>query len=320
MNHQSDDKNVSRREVLAGLAGLAGAVGVAGVVGCDSSAPIIRGPNVNSKQTNEPTQTPNRMPVGYVGHGAPTLVFDQKKGADLRQWADDMPRPRAMLVISAHWQDTPVSIGTTERRELMYDFYGFPKELYEVEYDAPAAPELADRVADLLGGDQAMGEQGPVQRESRSMDHGVWVPMVHMAPKADVPILQISLPSKAGPEALFALGRTLAPLRDEGIFLLGSGSLVHNLRRVDFSEQSPPQGWAVEFDQWAAETLAQRNFDELIDYRNHAPGLRIAHPTVEHFEPILVAAGAASVDEASTSFPVEGFEFGNLSRRCVQFG
>ncbi|QDG54815.1 dioxygenase [Persicimonas caeni] len=254
------------------------------------------------------------MPVGYVGHGAPTLVFDKQKGADLRRWADEMPRPRAMLVISAHWQDTPVSIGTTERRELMYDFYGFPKELYEVEYDAPAAPELADRVAALLG------EKQPVQREDRAMDHGVWVPMVHMAPAADIPILQISLPSQAGPKALFELGRKLAPLRDEGIFLLGSGSLVHNLRRIDFSERSSPESWAVEFDQWAAETLAQRNFDELIDYRNHAPGLRIAHPTVEHFEPILVAAGAASVDEVSTSFPVEGFEFGNLSRRCVQFG
>lgn len=312
-----DDKSggaFSRRELLTGMLGLVAAGGAAGLAGCDGPAIRKRGETMaDPDKTREQLGNSRRMPVGYVAHGAPTLVFDKEKGADLTRWADQMPRPRAILVVSAHWQDTPVTIGTTRARELMYDFRGFPKELYEVDYDAPAAPQLADRVAALLE------TQTNVLREDRPLDHGVWVPLVHMAPGADVPVLQLSMPTNAGAQGLFELGQQLAPLRDEGVLLLGSGNLVHNLRRLDWSESQPPASWAAEFDQWAAETLAARDFDTLVDYRAKSPALRIAHPTDEHFQPVLIAAGAASGGEA-VSFPVEGFEYGNISRRCVQFG
>ncbi|MBA2662608.1 MAG: dioxygenase [Bradymonadaceae bacterium] len=251
------------------------------------------------------------MPVGFVAHGAPTLAIDPGKGGDLARWAVDLPRPRAILVISAHWEESPATAGTTRMQELLYDFYGFPRELYALRYPSPGAPELAARLASLVN--------GPLKQEDRPLDHGVWVPLLHMAPEADVPVLQLSLPSHEGPKGLFDLGRALAPLRDEGIFILGSGNIVHNLRQIDWSGGAPP-AWADEFDQWAAESLLANDLDALIDYRTRAPGLHAAHPTEEHFQPLLVAAGAASVHGGTSTFPVEGFEFGSISRRSVQFG
>jgi 4,5-DOPA dioxygenase extradiol len=193
----------------------------------------------------------------------------------------------------------------------MYDFYGFPRELYELEYRAPDAPELARRLASLL--------PGGVEQEQRALDHGVWVPLLHMAPDADTPVLQLSLPSMEGPEGLFELGRRLAPLRDEGVFILGSGNIVHNLRQLRRDGDATP-AWAREFDRWAAEALHRGDFDALVDYRQKAPGLRRAHPTEEHFQPLLVAAGAASASGGEATSTVEGFEYGSISRRCVQFG
>ena len=196
-------------------------------------------------------------------------------------------------------------------RELMYDFYGFPQELYELEYPSPGAPDLLKRLASLL--------PGGVEQEERPLDHGVWVPLLHMAPAADTPVLQLSLPSSEGPEGLFELGRQLAPLRDEGVFILGSGNIVHNLRQLGRDGGTTP-AWATEFDQWAAEALTRGNFDALVDYRQKSPGLRQAHPTEEHFQPLLVAAGAASTSGDDATFTVDGFEYGSISRRCVQFG
>lgn len=296
-------QTMSRRDFLGSTLGLT----LAGSLG----AMATWGTGCKSDGTGSQKSEGTRMPVGYVGHGAPTLAIDPGKGGDLTRWAEGMPEPRAILVISAHWEDTPAIAGTTRIRELMYDFYGFPDELYELEYESPGAPELLERLSGLI--------PGGVQQEDRPLDHGVWVPLLHMAPGADIPVLQLSLPSRRGVGGLFEVGRRLAPLRDAGVFILGSGNVVHNLRRLG-REAGPTPNWAVEFDRWAAEVLDRQDFDALIDYRNASPGLRLAHPTEEHFQPLLVAAGAASVDGGPTSFPVEGFEYGSISRRCVQFG
>ena len=253
------------------------------------------------------------MPTAFVGHGAPTLAVDRLKGADLKRWGQSMPVPRAVLMVSAHWEATPVTLGSVAARPLVYDFYGFPPALYQIQYPAPGAPELADRVAALL-------EPEPVARSDRGLDHGVWVPALHLWPKANVPILQLSIPTHSGP-TLFELGRRLAPLRKEGILIMGSGNLVHNLRALDFqggSSASP--SWASEFDAWCTEALSTQSWDTLIDYAASAPGLRLAHPTVEHLVPLLVAAGAASDSQPAVSFPVQGFEYGSISRRSVQLG
>ena len=310
---------VSRRDFLESTLGLTLAGGVVSAAtwgaGCKPSA--VTGDSSGAGAVDQPDELASnkeegaRMPVGFVGHGAPTLAIDPGKGGDLTRWAKHMPEPRAILVISAHWEDTPATAGTTRIRDLMYDFYGFPDELYELEYKSPGAPELVERLSSLI--------PGGVEQEDRPLDHGVWVPLLHMAPRADIPVLQLSLPSQQGAEGLFELGRRLAALRDEGIFILGSGNVVHNLRRLS-RDKEPVPSWSVEFDQWAAEVLERQDFDTLIDYRQDSPGLRLAHPTVEHFQPLLVAAGAASVAGGQASFPVEGFEYGSISRRCVQFG
>jgi 4,5-DOPA dioxygenase extradiol len=256
------------------------------------------------------------MPVVFAAHGAPTLATDPVKGGDLARWATALPRPKAILAVSAHWEQTPPGTGAEDTRELIYDFYGFPRELYALQYRAPGAPELAARVREVLSGHGI--EAG--RDIHRGWDHGVWVPLLHLYPQADIPLLQLALPGEFPADQIYALGRALAPLRDHGVLILASGVLVHNLGTIDYREREPTPPWALEFDGWCARCLEDGNHQALMDVERVSPGFRQAHPTPEHFTPILVAAGAASVDGAPASFPVEGFEYGSLSRRCVQFG
>lgn len=254
-----------------------------------------------------------RMPVGFVGHGSPMSVLDEAKGALWRAWGASLPRPRAILAVSAHWEDAPVTIGRVHRHaELLYDFYGFPEEMYRLRYPAPGAPELAERVAGLLD------PQVEVAWADRPVDHGAWVPLLHMWPEADVPVLQISMPRPMTEAELYGIGSALAPLRDEGVFILATGNLVHDLRGASFFEDEPPPGYVPEFDQWVAEVLSRGDHDALVAWRERAPEPRRAHPTAEHYRPILVAAGAAGGDVVG--FPIEGFENRTVSRRCVRFG
>ncbi len=254
----------------------------------------------------------NQMPIAFVGHGAPLLALDEEKGADLRAWSDAMPWPRASLVISPHWQTRDPTIGATKTLPLLYDFSGFLDALYQIEYAPPPAPDLAARVEQLAHGRVTIGRS-----PERKLDHGAWVPLMHMYPNADVPVLQLSLPRRE-PEELFDLGRLLAPLADEGVLLLCSGVLVHNLRSIDVggAYRTPP--WAREFDGWCEDVLLRNDFAALVQFRVRAPKLGMAHPTEEHFLPLLVAAGAASTRSRAVSFPIVGFEYGSLSRRCVQ--
>jgi 4,5-DOPA dioxygenase extradiol len=217
-------------------------------------------------------------------------------------------------MLSAHWEERPIALGATRTVPLVYDFYGFPQRYYETQYAAPGSPELAGRVRELL----AVAGQA-VDATERGLDHGAYVPMVAMYPGADVPVLQLSLPSLAAPE-LFALGRTLAPLRDEGMLIVGSGFLTHNLRALDPRPNAATPAWAEEFDHWSADVLARRDVDALLDYRARAPGVDLALPTHEHFAPVVVAVGAASARDEPVRFPITGFVGGSLTRRSVQFG
>lgn len=226
-----------------------------------------------------------------------------------------MPRPRAILMVSAHWQADPPALGATGTTPLIYDFFGFPEELFTIAYPAPGAPWLADRVVEALA-----PRCKAARRDDRGLDHGVWVPLLHMYPRADVPVLEFGWPRTASPAELFALGRALAPLRDEGVLIVGSGGFVHNLGRLSWSGHSVTPSWASEFEDWGADVLCRSDFDALIDFKSRAPAVKLAHPTDEHFLPLLIAAGAASGGAAGVSFPVQGFEYGSLSRRSVQFG
>jgi 4,5-DOPA dioxygenase extradiol len=253
-----------------------------------------------------------RFPTGFVGHGAPTNALDEYRGGTWEAWAASLPKPAAVLSISAHYEQAPPSLGATSTVPLIYDFWGFPQPLYEIEYAAPGAPEVAARVEQLLSRDTTV-----VRQEARGLDHGTWVPLLHMYPTADVPVLQLSLPWTNDPQKMYGLGRQLAPLRDEGVFILGSGNLVHNLRAADWSS-GPTPAWAAEFDHWVSEVLTEDRDDMLQEYRRN-PLSGVCHPTQEHFVPLLVAAGAATEHDQVT-FPVEDFEYGSLSMRCVQFG
>jgi 4,5-DOPA dioxygenase extradiol len=267
--------------------------------------------------SSPPTTTSHRdeaLPALFLAHGSPLLLDDRRWVAELGAWAKALPRPRAVLMLSAHWVDRPITVGATRRVPLVYDFYGFPERYYQTTYPAPPAPELADRLSGLLAA-KPMAEA-----PERGLDHGAYVPLVCMYPGADVPVLQVSLPTLE-PAELFRLGRALAPLRREGILIVGSGFLTHNLRSMDFRPDAPVAAWAKEFDAWTADVLARRDVDALLDYRARAPGVRQALPTHEHFVPVVVALGAAIDDAAATpSFPISGFTYGTATRRSVQFG
>ena len=255
-----------------------------------------------------------RMPAIFVAHGAPPLLDIPEWVGELGAWADSLPRPRAILVLSAHWEQRPVTLGATRTVPLIYDFYGFPERYYRQLYPAPGAPELAARVRQLLA------PHGPVAEEpARGLDHGAYVPLVAMYPAAEVPVLQVSLPG-LDPAALLALGRALAPLRDEGVLLMGSGFITHNLRRVDPRQAPSIPAWAAEFDAWAAEALGRWDVDALADFRSKGPGAAVALPTTEHFVPLLAALASASPSDGPPRFPIGGFWLGSLTRRSVQWG
>lgn len=250
------------------------------------------------------------MPAVFIAHGAPMLLDDAAWVSQLAAWGRALPRPKAVLMVSAHWEARPTAIGATTVVPLVYDFYGFPEKYYQLSYPSPGAPELATRVRSLL---DAAGTPF-VDAPTRGLDHGAYIPLMCMYPEADVPVLQMSMPSLE-PKVLFALGRALAPLRDEGVLIAGSGFLTHNLRT--FGNPELP-AWAREFDAWVADVLAHGDIDKLLDYRTQAPNVAMAHPTHEHFVPVIFAAGAAE-GAASVTFPIDGFWFGSFTKRSVRF-
>ena len=252
-----------------------------------------------------------RMPVIFAAHGAPVLLDDAAWMAELAAWAKAMPKPTSVLMISAHWDERPLTLGATRTVPLVYDFSGFPARYYQTRYPAPGAPALASRVRELLG-----RKRIPFADDAqRGLDHGAYVPLVAMYGQADVPVLQISLPGLE-PQRLFELGAALAPLRDEGVLVFGSGFLTHNMRYA-FKKGVPD--WAREFDAWAADALARFDVDALLDFRARAPAASMALPTWEHYAPVLVAAGAASLQSHQATFPISGFWLeGPFTRRSVQ--
>ncbi|MCM3876674.1 MAG: dioxygenase [Thermoanaerobaculia bacterium] len=258
-----------------------------------------------------------KVPALFVSHGAPDLALRETAwGAALREFAAGTPRPTAAVVVSAHWEAWgPVLVTSTKSPETIHDFAGFPAPLYEIEYPAPGEPALAARIVGLLRDAGIAAETDP----RRGLDHGAWVPLRLLAPEADVPIVAVSLPQPRTPASVLAAGRALAPLRDEGILLFGSGGMVHNLRLLEWEERdAPPPGWAAEFEAWVRGRLGAGDTEALLGYREKAPHAPRAHPTTEHFDPIFFALGAADGDRARSVF--EGFEMGSLSLGSVAFG
>ena len=253
----------------------------------------------------------SRMPALFLSHGAPPLVDDERWVAQLTGLAATLPRPRAILMASAHWESAPLMLGATETVPLVYDFGGFEQRYYEVRYPAPGAPDLAARIEKL------MPDNEHVARTNRGLDHGAYVPLTVMYPGADIPVLQMSLPTLE-PDRLLDLGRRLAPLRDEGVLIVGSGFTTHGLPFLrDWRPDAAAPGWSREFDAWAAETLSRGAVDELADFRSRAPGMPWAHPTIEHFAPMFLTLGASTDAEQPPDQPIDGFWMG-LAKRSFQ--
>ena len=253
----------------------------------------------------------DRMPALYIGHGAPPLLDDPVWSDQLATLAGDLPRPKAVLIVSAHWESAPVMLSASHA-PLVYDFGGFAPKYYAMTYETPDASTLAQRVAAMM----PAGE--PVhQHASRGLDHGAWVPLKIMYPDADIPVLQMSLPTQ-DPTRLLALGERLRPLRDEGVLIIGSGFLTHGLPFLtEFRIDAAVPGWSADFDAWAAEALARGDVDALAAYTSRAPGMPYAHPTVEHYTPLFVPLGADSDPEQPGEQVIDVFWMG-LSKRSLQ--
>jgi 4,5-DOPA dioxygenase extradiol len=253
----------------------------------------------------------DRMPALYLGHGAPPLLDDPLWSSQLAGLAAALPRPTAILIVSAHWESAPVML-SAEGAPLVYDFGGFAEKYYRMTYRTPSAATLAQRVAAMM----PAGE--PVhQHASRGLDHGAWVPLKIMYPEADIPVLQMSLPTQ-DPARLLTLGERLRPLRDEGVLIIGSGFLTHGLRFLtEFRIDAAAPGWSKDFDAWAGEAMARGDVDALAAYRSQAPGMPYAHPTVEHYTPLFVTLGAATDPGEPGEQLFDGFWMG-LSKRSLQ--
>ena len=252
-----------------------------------------------------------KMPALYIGHGAPMLLDDPVWSGELAAIATRFEKPKAILIVSAHWESAPIAITSPlSGTPLVYDFGGFAQKFYEMTYQTPDATALATRIAAM------MPKSEPLHESGRGLDHGAWVPLRVMYPDHDIPVLQMSMPT-SDPGKLIEIGRRLAPLRDEGVLIIGSGFMTHGLPFIrDWSIEAKAPGWSSEFDAWAAEHLAKGDIDSLAAYKDLAPAVQYAHPTVEHFTPLFVALGAGNDIDAAPETLIEGFWMG-LSKRSL---
>ena len=257
------------------------------------------------------TDTTTKMPALYIGHGAPMLLDDPLWTGQLRQVAKELPRPKAILIVSAHWESAPVTLSNPSANSpLVYDFSGFDRKFFEMTYNSPDASALAAQVAALMPDNESVHES------TRGLDHGAWVPLRVMYPNADIPVLQMSMPT-SDPYRLIELGKRLQPLRDEGVLIIGSGFMTHGLPYLrDWRPDAAAPTWSSDFDTWAAEALAEGDVETLANFRTKAPGMPYAHPTVEHFTPLFITLGAsASIEEAPKTL-IDGYFLG-LSKRSI---
>ncbi|MEY2769190.1 MAG: hypothetical protein RL359_826 [Actinomycetota bacterium] len=253
----------------------------------------------------------SKMPALYIGHGAPMLLDDSLWTSQLKEIAGRIEKPSAILIVSAHWESAPITLSNpSANTPLVYDFSGFDRKFYEMTYNSPDASELAAKVAAL------MPKTESIAQSDRGLDHGAWVPLRVMYPGADIPVLQMSMPT-SDPGKLMEIGKRLQPLRDEGVLIIGSGFMTHGLRYLrDWSPNAAAPGWSSDFDTWAAEALSRGDVDALASYKDLAPGVRFAHPTVEHFTPLFISLGAATDTSAAPETLIDGYFMG-LSKRSI---
>lgn len=257
-----------------------------------------------------------RLPVLFIGHGSPmNAIADNSYSRTLNALGKRLPRPKAVLCVSAHWMTEGTWVTAMPKPKTIHDFYGFPEELFAVQYPAPGSPELADFISK-----NCEDAQINLDREAWGLDHGTWSVLRHLYPAADIPVLQLSLHMERPSEYHFELGKKMRALRDHGILILGSGNVVHNLRKIQWDPKAPAFPWAVEFDGWLKERLEKREFQPLVDpMQSIGEPAKLSIPTWEHYFPMNYILGASTPEDA-LKFEYEGLENGSISMRSFSFG
>ena len=256
-----------------------------------------------------------RVPAIFFGHGNPMNAISRNTWTD--GWAEigrTIAKPEAILSVSAHWYGPAVGVTAMERPRTIHDFGGFPRELFEVQYPAPGAPQLASKVAKLLG-------DGVIEDTVRwGLDHGTWSVLCHVFPEADVPVVQLSIDETKPAEWHYGTAKLLRPLRDEGVLIIGSGNLIHNLHAYGWGEKDvEPFDWALRFEEQARSLMTASDHAPLVNYELLGKDAQLAAPTPDHFLPLLYVLGQ-QLDDDAVSFPIEGFDGGSISMTSVRVG
>lgn len=254
------------------------------------------------------------MPVLFIGHGAPTNVLEENAFTkDLKKLGQSIQKPKAILVVSAHWLTKGTQICHAEKPKMIYDFSGFPEKMYQIEYNCPGSPEFAKQAQSLLT------EVRPKLDDEWGLDHGAWTVLYHMYPEADIPVFELSIDFHKNEQYHFEIGAYLKALRKKGVLIMGSGNLTHNLGHAMRSDGKTTPDWALEFDTKIKTYVDKGDFASVVNYKSLGNVAKMAHPSNDHFLPLLYTLGAANSNEKVT-YPHESFQYGSLSMRCIRIG
>lgn len=300
------EPNLKRRSLILGAGGLLAAWGLWKVRSAWELDMLIN--RHDNKQDV-------KMPLVFLGHGNPMNAIEENNFTQmLTSLGQELPRPKAILCISAHWLSAGTWVTHMQNPKTIHDFYGFPQELFNVQYPAPGDPQMAEYI-------QTLSKSPTIQADDSAwgLDHGTWAVLRKMYPEAQIPVLQLSIDMSEPASFHFELGRTLRSLRERGVLIVGSGNIVHNLRRVDWNQSQKGFDWAIEFDEWVKGRLEQRDFKALIEDSQKTKAGQWSVPTPDHYLPLLYVLGAADAND-HLSFEFEGYDMGSISMRCLSFG
>lgn len=258
---------------------------------------------------------PKRMPTFFIGHGSPmNALATNEYSKTLHRLGKTISQPRAIVMISAHWMTKGTWVTHMKSPKTIHDFYGFPQELFDVQYPAPGAPSLAEEIQKKISSTHI-----ELEDQKWGLDHGTWSVLTHLYPEANIPVIQLSLDMTQPASFHFHLGQQLQFLRDEGVLILGSGNIVHNLKLLNWSANAQPYNWAVQFDEWVKQKIISRDWSALTEEALHSNNGKLSVPTLEHYLPFLVILGTATESD-SLQFVYEGLENASISMRSVGFG